>query len=93
MHMLIMQGLHASEDDEIARELRALQDEHRQLSDWNRRKRQKLFTEATKRMAYQDYRQIMEEIDKNIEHYYSRRFVPSFFSLFLQKCSNKHSDD
>ena len=32
-------------------------------------------------MAYQDYRQIMDDIDKNIESYYSKRFVTICFAF------------
>ncbi len=65
----------AREDDEICTEMRKEQATLRSLQEDIRRRKQILYDIAVEHMAYQEYQAIVEELDKQIELAYIKRYV------------------
>ncbi|KAJ1918877.1 Transcriptional regulator [Mycoemilia scoparia] len=61
------------EDDEISASLRALQSQLREQVRVNRQRNKILLSIAKKNMGYQEYLQIMDELDKQVEQSYGKR--------------------
>jgi len=72
-------------EDEIVLEMRKCQAELRTITERNRKRRGILLDQAVKRMAYQEYRKIMDEIDRQIEGHFAKRHVsePRFYRLWI----------
>ncbi|KAI3629517.1 hypothetical protein MIR68_012532 [Amoeboaphelidium protococcarum] len=62
------------EDDEICLELRRLQQDLRQVHQLNQNRRRILEQVAQDRMAYQEYLQVVEDLNKQIESHYSKLY-------------------
>ncbi|ORX89871.1 hypothetical protein K493DRAFT_340363 [Basidiobolus meristosporus CBS 931.73] len=63
----------AREDDEVSSSLRNLQKELRDQASINKLRKEKLLTISTEHLACQEYLQILEELDKQIEQSYIKR--------------------
>ncbi|KAG0223594.1 Transcriptional regulator [Actinomortierella wolfii] len=64
----------AREDDEISITLRALQKELREVMQINRYRKQKLSKLVSDHLAYQEYNMILDDLDKQVEQGYLKRF-------------------
>ncbi|KAF5093142.1 hypothetical protein D0Z03_002535 [Geotrichum reessii] len=61
------------EDDEICHELRILQSELKRVSFLNRAYKQRLYPLVQEQLAWQEYSQILEDLDKQVDQAYIRR--------------------
>ncbi|KAF9970198.1 Transcriptional regulator [Actinomortierella ambigua] len=64
----------AREDDEISITLRSLQKELREVMQVNRYRKQKLAKLVSDHLAYQEYNMILDDLDKQVEQGYLKRF-------------------
>ncbi|KAF9091515.1 Transcriptional regulator [Mortierella sp. AD031] len=64
----------AREDDEISITLRSLQKELRDVMKVNRSRKQKLLGLVNNHLAYQEYNAILDDLDKQVEQGYLKRF-------------------
>ncbi|KAG0374462.1 Transcriptional regulator [Mortierella sp. AD032] len=64
----------AREDDEISITLRSLQKELRDVMKVNRTRKQKLLGLVNNHLAYQEYNAILDDLDKQVEQGYLKRF-------------------
>ncbi|KAG0071584.1 Transcriptional regulator [Linnemannia elongata] len=64
----------AREDDEISITLRSLQKELRDVMKVNRSRKQKLLGLVNNHLAYQEYNTILDDLDKQVEQGYLKRF-------------------
>ncbi|KAG0280126.1 Transcriptional regulator [Linnemannia exigua] len=64
----------AREDDEISITLRSLQKELRDVMNVNRTRKQKLLGLVNNHLAYQEYNAILDDLDKQVEQGYLKRF-------------------
>lgn len=65
--------VNGTEDDEICFEIRALQKKFRQVSKMNQAYKQRLLPVVQEQMAWQEYSQILEDLDKQVDQAYLRR--------------------
>lgn len=65
------------EDDEICSKLRSLQVKLRAVSQKNNQRKRILRSLLKKHLAYQDYAQILENLNKQVDHEYARRLKNS----------------
>ncbi|RKP27458.1 histone acetyltransferases subunit 3-domain-containing protein [Syncephalis pseudoplumigaleata] len=63
----------AAEDDEICGELRALQRELREVEAANTRRKRRLIGIVQDHLGYQEYQQILDELDRHVEQSFARR--------------------
>jgi transcriptional adapter 3 len=63
--------------------LRALQRELREQVQINRARKRKLATIARDYIAYQEYNQILEELDRQVEQSFARRHVSSVYLIIM----------
>ncbi|KAI8052410.1 histone acetyltransferases subunit 3-domain-containing protein [Syncephalis plumigaleata] len=63
----------AAEDDEICGELRALQRELREVEAANTQRKRKLISIVHDYLGYQEYQQILDELDRHVEQSFARR--------------------
>ncbi|KND01712.1 histone acetyltransferase NGG1 [Spizellomyces punctatus DAOM BR117] len=68
------EGAGNDEEDEISKDLRRLQAQLREQAAINRSRKQQLKEVAQKWMAWQEYNGVLEDINKNIEQAYTKRF-------------------
>ncbi|KAF9421050.1 Transcriptional regulator [Podila epigama] len=64
----------AREDDEISIQLRSLQKELRDVIKVNKSRKQKLLGLVNNHLAYQEYNTILDDLDKQVEQGYLKRF-------------------
>ncbi|KAG0256478.1 Transcriptional regulator [Actinomortierella ambigua] len=64
----------AREDDEISITLRSLQKELREVMQVNQYRKQKLAKMVSDHLAYQEYNMILDDLDKQVEQGYLKRF-------------------
>ncbi|KAF9920383.1 Transcriptional regulator [Modicella reniformis] len=64
----------AREDDEISIELRSLQKELREVMKVNKARKQRLLGLVNNHLAYQEYNTILDDLDKQVEQGYLKRF-------------------
>ncbi|KAF9189449.1 Transcriptional regulator [Haplosporangium sp. Z 767] len=64
----------AREDDEISITLRSLQKELREVMKVNRSRKQRLLGLVNNHLAYQEYNTILDDLDKQVEQGYLKRF-------------------
>ncbi|KAI1311337.1 Transcriptional regulator [Mortierella claussenii] len=64
----------AREDDEISITLRSLQKELRDVMKVNRGRKQRLLSLVNNHLAYQEYNTILDDLDKQVEQGYLKRF-------------------
>jgi hypothetical protein len=65
----------AREDDEISITLRSLQKELREVMKVNKARKQRLLGLVNNHLAYQEYNTILDDLDKQVEQGYLKRFV------------------
>ncbi|XBW36244.1 hypothetical protein QEN19_001825 [Hanseniaspora menglaensis] len=65
------------EDDEVCSELRKIQVKLREVSQRNNQRKQVLRPIVKKHLAYQDYEQILDNLNKQVDHEYARRLKNS----------------
>lgn len=76
------------EDDEVCIELRKLQKKLRVVNSRNNQRKQILKPILKKHLAYQDYAQILENLNKQVDHEYARRLKNSH----SKKKKHKHNE-
>ncbi|KAF9382307.1 Transcriptional regulator [Podila verticillata] len=64
----------AREDDEISIQLRSLQKELREVMKVNKSRKQKLLGLVNNHLAFQEYNTILDDLDKQVEQGYLKRF-------------------
>ena len=75
------------EDDEVCSELRTLQKKLRVVNNRNNQRKQILKPILKKHLAYQDYAQILDNLNKQVDHEYARRLKNSH----SKKKKHKHT--
>lgn len=76
------------EDDEVCVELRKLQKKLRVVNSRNHQRKQLLKPILKKHLAYQDYAQILDNLNKQVDHEYARRLKNSH----SKKKKHKHNE-
>ena len=66
-------GIFAEENDEISTELRSLQAELRRIVELNNQRKSVTYELALDQMAYQEYSNVVEEMDKQIDQAFQKR--------------------
>ncbi|OMH85761.1 Chromatin-remodeling complexes subunit ngg1 [Zancudomyces culisetae] len=86
-----------TEDDEVAVEIRSLQNKLRSQMAINNMRKERLLEVAKQYMAFQEYRSIVEELDKQIEQTYAKLaasvmpFITAIFVITLVINASKFS--
>lgn len=65
--------VHGREDDEICQQMRVLQKKLRQVHKTNQARKRILLPIVKEQMAYQEFRQILEDLDKQVDQAYTKR--------------------
>lgn len=65
--------VHGREDDEICQQMRVLQKKLRQVHKTNQARKRILLPIVKEQMAYQEFRQILEDLDKQVDQAYLKR--------------------
>lgn len=90
--LLLQINWDAREDDEISIKLRSLQKELRDVMKVNKSRKQRLLGLVNNHLAYQEYNTILDDLDKQVEQGYLKRFVSQGTDKWLRGASSSYAD-
>ncbi|KAI8910302.1 histone acetyltransferases subunit 3-domain-containing protein [Gorgonomyces haynaldii] len=63
--------------DDVSLQLLQKQEELRQIMEINQQRKRKLYEIASRHLAFQEYNSLLDEVNKNVEQAFTKRFPPS----------------